>query len=127
MPSAALIATASATSPIYRIINGFPGEGPKTTETATSDPNANIVTCHCTQVVNENSFMLRLDQRFASRTTAFMRFNFDRSVDTKPLSASAKNLQQKVAAPVNGVLELLHIFNPRLLNEAHAGFNRSTE
>jgi hypothetical protein len=126
VPSAALIATVPAASPIFGIINGFPGAGPKTTETATSDPNINIVTCNCTQVVNEDSFMLRLDQRFSSKTTAFMRFNYDRSVDTQPLSAAATDLQQKVAAPVNGVLELLHIFNPRLVNEAHAGFNRST-
>jgi hypothetical protein len=126
VPSAALIATVPATSSIYGIINGFPGGGPKTTETATGDPNTNIVTCNCTQVVNEDSFMLRLDQRFSSKTTAFMRFNYDRSVDTQPLSASATDLLQKVSAPVNGVLELLHIFNPHLVNDAHAGFNRST-
>ena len=56
-----------------------------------------------------------------------MRFNYDRSVDTQPLSASATDLQQKVSAPVNGELELLHIFNPHLVNEAMAGFNRSTD
>ena len=80
--------------------------------------------CNCTQVVNESSVMLRLDQHFSTRTTGFMRFNYDRSVNTQPLSASATDLQQKVSAPVNGVLELLHIFNSRLVNEAHAGFNR---
>ncbi len=126
VPSAALVATVPSTSPVYGIMNGFPGPGQKTTETTTSDPNTNIVTCNCTQVVNEDSFMLRLDQRFSSRSTAFMRINYDRSVDTQPLSASATDLQQKVSAPVNGVLELLHIFNPQLVNEAHAGFNRST-
>jgi hypothetical protein len=126
VPSAALIATVPSTSPIYGIVNGFPGPGPKTTEAATSDPNIDIVTCNCTQVVNEDSFMLRLDQHFSSRTTGFLRFNYDRSVDTQPLSASATDLQQKVSAPVNGALELLHIFSPHLVNEAHAGFNRST-
>ena len=55
-----------------------------------------------------------------------MRFSYDRSVDTQPLSAAATDLQQKVSAPVNGALELLHIFNPHLVNEAKAGFNRST-
>ncbi len=32
-----------------------------------------------------------------------------------------------MSAPVNGALELLHIFNPNLVNEAKFGFNRSTD
>ena len=35
-------------------------------------------------------------------------------------------MQQKVSAPVNGALELLHIFSPNLVNEAKFGFNRAT-
>jgi hypothetical protein len=126
VPSPALIASVPSSSPVYAIVNGFPGPGPKTTETTTSDPNTDIVTCNCTQVVNENSFMLRLDQRFSTKTTGFMRFNYDRSVNTQPLSASATDLQQKVSAPVNGAIELVHIFNAHLVDEVHAGFNRST-
>ncbi|MFZ1085911.1 MAG: carboxypeptidase-like regulatory domain-containing protein [Terracidiphilus sp.] len=110
---------------VSAIIKAFPGSGPKTTVTPIS-ADADIVICQCTQVVNENSFMLRLDQHFSAKTTSFMRFNYDRSVNTQPLSATATDLQQKVSAPVNGVLELLHIFSSRLVNEAHAGFNRST-
>ena len=71
--------------------------------------------------------MLRLDQHFSAKTTGFMRFNYDRSVDTQPLSAAATDLQQKVSTPVNGALELLHVFNPHLVNEAKSGFNRSTD
>jgi hypothetical protein len=126
VPSAALAATVPSTSPVSAIIRAFPGPGPKTSEFATSDPNTNIVICNCTQVVNEDSFMLRLDQHFSAKTTGFMRFNYDRSVDTQPLSATATDLQQKVSTPVNGALELLHVFNSHLVNEAHAGFNRST-
>jgi len=126
VPSPALVATVPNSSPVYGIINAFPGTGPKTTEYATSDPNTNIVICSCTQVVNESSLMVRLDQHFSTRTTGFVRFNYDRSVDTQPLSASATDLQQKVSAPINGALELLHIFNSRLVNEAHAGYNRSS-
>ncbi len=126
VPSAALIAKVPSTSPVYGIIEAFPGTGARTIEYATSDPNTDIVICQCTQVVNENSFMLRLDQHFSARTTGFMRFNYDRSVNTQPLSASATDLQQKVSAPINGVLELLHVFSPTLVNEVHSGFNRST-
>jgi len=127
VPSAALIATVPSSSPVYGIVQAFPGAGPRTILAPTSDPNIDLLTCSCTQVVNENSAMLRLDQHFSARTTGFLRFNYDRSVDTQPLSAAATDLEQRVSAPVNGVLELLHIFNPRLANEASFGFNRSTD
>jgi len=126
VPSAALIATVPSNSPVYAIMNGFPKAGPKTILAHTSNPDIDLLTCECTQVVNEDSFMLRLDQHFTSKTTAFMRFSYDRSVNTQPLSAGSTDLQQKVSAPVNGVLELLHVFSPQLVNEAHAGFNRAT-
>ena len=136
VPSASLKATVPSSSPVYAIINGFPGAGPKrilTPWTPATDPgdphymDYDLLTCACTQVVNEGSAMMRLDQHFSTKTTGFMRFNYDRSVDTQPLSASATDLQQKVSAPVSGVLELLHVFNPRLVDEAEAGFNRSTD
>ena len=127
VPSAALLASVPSTSPVYAIIHGFPGAGPKRTVTATDDPNVDLLVCECSQVVNEGSAMLRLDQRFTAKTTGFMRFNYDRSVDSQPLSATATDLSQKVSAPVNGELELLHVFNPHFVDEARAGFNRSTD
>jgi hypothetical protein len=135
VPSQSLIATVPSTSPVYAIINGYPGAGQKsilTPWTPTNDPgdpnymDYGLLTCACTQVVNESSAMLRLDQHFSAKTAGFMRFNYDRSVDTQPLSASATDPQQKVSAPVNGALELLHVFTPHFVNEAKAGFNRST-
>lgn len=136
VPSQSLIARVPSNSPVYAIMHGFPGAGPKsvlTPYTAATDPgdpqhymDYDLLTCDCTQVVNESSVMLRLDQHFSPKTTGFMRFSYDRSVDTQPLSAAATDLQQKVSAPVNGALELLHVFSPRLVNEAHVGFNRST-
>ena len=136
VPSESLKATVPSTSPVYAIVNGFPGAGPKrivTPWTPANDPgdlysmDYDLLTCKCTQVVNESSAMLRLDQHFSEETTGFMRFNYDRSVDTQPLSASATDLQQKVSAPVNGAVELLHVFNSHLVNEVEAGFNRSTD
>jgi carboxypeptidase family protein/TonB-dependent receptor-like protein len=135
VPSAALIAAVPTSSPVHGIIHAFPGAGPKTILTPWTpaddpgDPNYadyDLLTCSCTQVVNENSAMLRLDRHFSANTTGFMRFNYDRSVDTQPLSASATDLQQRVSAPVNGALELLHIFSPNLVNEAKFGFNRAS-
>jgi len=111
VPSAALIATVPTSSPTYGIIHAFPGAGPRTILTPwtpANDPgdqhyaDFDLLTCSCTQVVNENSAMLRLDHHFTAATTAFMRFNYDRSVDTQPLSAAATDLQQRVSAPVAG-------------------------
>ena len=135
VPSAAFKATVPSSSPVYGIVNAYPGAGPRTfltPYTPANDPgdpnyaNYDLLTCSCTQVVNENSAMLRLDQHFSARTTGFMRFNYDRSVNTQPVSASATDLQQRVTTPVNGVLELLHIFSPNLTNEAKFGYNRAT-
>ncbi len=135
VPSASLVATVPASSPVYEIMHAFPGAGPRTILTPWTpasdpgDPNYadyDLLTCACTQVVNENSAMLRLDHRFSTRTTGFMRFSYDRSVDTQPLSAAATDLQQRVSTPVNGTLEVLHIFTPRLVDEAKFGFNRAT-
>ena len=135
VPSAALIATVPTSSPIYPLITSFPGAGPRTMLTPwtpVNDPNDpnyadyDLLTCSCTQAVNETSAMLRLDQHFSANTTGFLRFNYDRSVDTQPISAAATDLQQRVSTPVNGALELLHIFNPKLVNDAKFGFNRAT-
>jgi len=111
VPSAALIAAVPTSSPTYGIIHAFPGAGPRTILTPwtpANDPgdqhyaDYDLLTCSCTQVVNENSAMLRLDNHFTAATTAFMRFNYDRSVDTQPLSSAATDLQQRVSAPVAG-------------------------
>src|ERR1700691_379917 len=84
VPSAALIATVPTSSPVYAIIHSFPGAGPRTIltpwtpATDPGDPNFpdyDLLTCSCTQAVNENSAMVRLDQHFTPETTAFMRFN----------------------------------------------------
>lgn len=135
VPSAAFRASIPTSSPLYGIVNAYPGAGPKTIlrpYTPGTDPgdpfyaNYDLLTCACTQVVNENSAMLRLDHHFTAATTAFMRFNYDRSVDTQPVSAAATDLAQRVTTPVNGTLELLHVFSPSLTNEAKFGFNRSS-
>ncbi len=135
VPSAAFRATVPVSSPVYAIVNAYPTGGPKTTltpYTPATDPNDpnyadyDLLTCSCTQVVNESSAMLRLDHHFSPRTTAFARFNYDRSVNTQPFSAAATDLQQRVTTPVNGAIELLHVFSPTVVNEAKFGYNRSS-
>jgi hypothetical protein len=126
IPSAALIASVPTSSPVYPLLAAFPTASSKAIVTGTGDPNIDLLTCACEQVVNEGSGMVRLDHRFSSKTTSFMRFNYDRSVNTQPASAAATDLQQRVSTPVNGTISALHIFNPNLVNEAAFGFNRAT-
>jgi len=125
VPSASFRAQVAAQSPVLiPIINAYPvGQAP------TSSPDVDQFTNEGTQIVTENSEMLRLDQRFTEKTTAFVRFNIDRAVNTQPLASSGQYLadrQQLTSAPVNGGIELLHVFSPTLVNEFKFGFNRGT-
>lgn len=125
VPSSAFRARVLNDSPaLAAIVNAFP-----VGQAGTDDPNVDQFTSEGVQAVSENSAMLRLDQHFSEKTTAFMRFNFDRAVNTQPLASSGQYLsdrQQLTSAPVNGGIELMHIFNPNLVNELKFGFNRST-
>ncbi|HEY2861298.1 MAG TPA: TonB-dependent receptor [Terracidiphilus sp.] len=118
--------TVPSSSPIEPFMNAYPVAGPRTVLTTTSDPNVDQLACECTQVVNEGSAMMRVDHHISAKTTSFMRFNYDRSIDTQPFSVSATDKQQQVSNPVNGALELLHVFNPKLINEVEFGFNRDS-
>jgi hypothetical protein len=125
VPSSAFRAKVLADSPeLGPIVSGYPlGQAP------TDEPDIDQFSSEGTQVVNENSAMIRVDQRFSEKTTAFVRFNFDRAVNTQPLASSGnylEDLQQLTSAPVNGAIELLHIFNPNLVNEFKFGYNRGT-
>ena len=132
IPSPALIASVPTTSPVYSIITAYPVAGPKTfvtPYTSVAGPNyldEEMLTCSCRQTVNEISAMLRIDHHFSQKTTGYMRFNYDRAVNTQPFSASSTDLQQRVSTPVNGAVEVLRIFTPNLVDEAKFGFNRAT-
>jgi Carboxypeptidase regulatory-like domain/TonB dependent receptor len=125
VPSAAFKAQVAADSPaLIPILNAYP-QG----QTPTNDPRINEFTSEGTQNVSENSAMIRLDQHFSAATTAFVRFNFDRAVNTQPLASSGfylLDLQQLTSSPVNGAVELMHVFSSSLVNEFKFGFNRST-
>ena len=125
VPSDAFRAQVATDSPaLIPILDAYPKS-----EIPTSNLDINQFTSEGLQVVTENSAMIRLDQRFTEKTTAFVRFNIDRAVNTQPLASSGNNLldrQQLTSAPVNGGIELLHIFSPALVNEFKFGFNRGT-
>lgn len=126
VPSSAFRTSTLSVSPsLGPIVNAYP-----LGQTATSDPNVDLFASEGTQVVNENSGMVRLDQHFSDRTTGFARLNFDRAVNTQPLADSSGNYlrdqQQLTSAPVNGILDLLHTFRSNLVNDFKFGYNRGT-
>jgi hypothetical protein len=77
------------------------------------------------QLDHEDSAMLRLDQHFSAADTGYFRFNFDAAASDVP-SDGLDDRTLTTSRPVNGDLEELHIFSPRLVNELKFGFNRST-
>jgi len=125
VPSEALRTEVATDSPsLIPILNAYPQSA-----IPTSDPTINQFIGQGTQIVTENSAMIRLDQRFSEKTTAFIRLNIDRAVNTQPLASSGNYLadrQQLTSGPVNGGIELLHVLSSSLVNEFKFGFNRGT-
>src|SRR5579863_77823 len=79
------------------------------------------------QIDDENSALLRLDHRFSNADAAYLRFGFDAAKYDAPMAGAGSyiNDRQRISSrPVNGELDYLHIFSPRLINEAKFGFNR---
>jgi Carboxypeptidase regulatory-like domain/TonB dependent receptor len=122
VPSEAFRAEAGRQNPaLVPILNAFPiGQIPVSSEESEFVGFGQ-------QIDQENSGMVRLDQRFSAVDTAYMRFNFDSAVSSAPLAGGGSYLndrQEVTSRPVNGNLEYLHIFSPSLVNEVKFGFNR---
>jgi hypothetical protein len=118
VPSPSFVSQASLTSPaLAQILSGYPrGTSPLTANVWNYNVEANSVD-------NEDSGMARLDAHFSDRTTAFVRFNIDHAanaVPTGPLNVTA-NADTDFR---NGVVDLLHVFTPSLVNDAKFGFNQ---
>ncbi len=124
VPTDTFRAQVAAQSPeLIPVLNAYPeGQTPINTQVAQFAGEGQ-------QLDYENSAMVRLDQIFSDKTTAYLRFNFDAAVSTAPLGTSGLYLddtQQVNSRPVNGVIELLHTFKTNWVNEAKFGLNRST-
>ncbi|MBV8820998.1 MAG: TonB-dependent receptor [Acidobacteriaceae bacterium] len=120
VPTPAIIRQVRANTPsLAPYLDLFPrGTAP------TKDPNFLQFTGYAKTLANENAGMIRIDHRFSDSTTAFVRYNADNGVTTLP-SGSLGQTQEQVNEPSNGVVELLNVFSPALVNEAKLGFNRA--
>ena len=121
VPSPAFAAQVTAADPVLTpILDAFP-----TTGLASYATDIDQFTGSGRQLDQEDSAMLRLDQHFSAADTAYLRFSFDAAYSDVP-SDSLNDRTLTTSRPVNGELEELHIFSPRLVNEVKFGFNRST-
>ena len=126
VPTDAFRAQVAAQSPaLIPILNAYPeGSLP-----VAGNPDVSEFVGYGRQLGNEDSGMMRVDQRFSDKTTAFVRVNIDRALSSVPLASSGQYLEDRQvlnSSPDNGAIELLHVFSPSLVNEAKFGFNRST-
>jgi Carboxypeptidase regulatory-like domain len=124
VPSDSFRAQVAAANPaLIPILNAFPeGQQPSGSSTQVSEFLGSG-----RQLDHEDSAMLRLDHHFSAADSAYLRFNFDASYSDTPLSQGQTYLNDRqlvTSRPVNGELESLHIFSPRLVNELKFGFNR---
>jgi hypothetical protein len=120
VPSPSLIAKTELTSPVLTpILQAYPaGTSP------TSNPAVWNYKAVGRQIDNEDSGMIRFDYHFSDRTTSFIRFNSDQAYSTSPTgNLTALTLFDTKAN--SGVFELLHVFNPALVNEFKFGVNQN--
>ncbi len=77
-----------------------------------------------TNRVREDSGNIRIDHKFTDNTSMFARYNIDDAFIDKPYDALGSQDTEAIR-PSNLVLQLMHIFSPRVINEAKVGMNRS--
>jgi hypothetical protein len=119
VPSATFRAAALSASPALKpILGAYP------TGQTRIDANTDQLTVQGSNTVREDSGMVRFDQRFTDNTTMYARFNIDDAFIDNPNGAEGAHNTIAIR-PSNAVVDLLHIFSPRIINEAKVGMNRS--
>jgi hypothetical protein len=119
VPSPAFVAEAQAVSPgVAPLLAAYPRG-----TSSTSNPDVWNYVAGGHQVDNEDSGMIRLDQHFSDRTTAFLRFSADEAVYSLP-TGSLNVVATTDTRLKNGAAELFHIFSAALVNEFKFGINQ---
>ena len=120
VPSPAFASAALATSPgIASLLQAYPrGTSP------TANPDVWNYVAPARQVDNEDSGMIRFDEHFSDRTTAFLRYNSDEAVETLP-TGQLNALSGFDTKFNNGVVELSDVITPTLVNEVKFGVNQT--
>jgi hypothetical protein len=118
VPSDSLRATTLAQSPaLAPIINAYPIGNQAFTPTVSHYVSTGGISN------GENSGLIRIDHRISDSTNFFARYN----IDVVALAAPSGVLLDRAltdAAPMNGSLNLSHVFSPTMYNMVQLGVNR---
>ena len=124
VPSPAYIAATLAKSPaLAPLLSPYPAG-----KTPTSNASVYQFNGSGRQTQNEDYGLIRVDQVFSPRTSAFVRFNLDQGRIVSPNGDSTGYLGDLLATqddPKNGVLGVQHIFGSNLLNDLKIAINRT--
>jgi Carboxypeptidase regulatory-like domain/TonB dependent receptor len=124
VPSPSFIAqTVKAEPQLQPLLQAYPGG-----TSPTSNPNVYNWTGSGSQVQNEDFGLARIDQQFSSKTSGFLRINFDQGQLQVPNGDSSGYLRDTVStqnSPKNGLISVQHIFGPALLNDTKFSVNRT--
>ena len=75
------------------------------------------------QVVNENYFTMRVDEKISEKDSLFGTYSFDNSPLTQP-DGLDNVLQSNLAKRQIAAIEESHVFNPTFVNSLRIGYNR---
>ena len=119
VPSPGFLSVASATSPaLLSIFSAYPhGTSP------TANPDVWNYNVEANQIDNEDAGLVRIDQHFSDRTTAFVRFNMDHAANAIPTGPLNVNAAANTYFR-NGIVDLLNVISPTLVNDAKFGVNQ---
>src|SRR5437016_9568346 len=119
VPNASFRTRTLATSPALKsILDGWPiGQ-------TSIDANTDLYQASSVNVVRENSITARVDHNFTDRTSTFARYNVDDASIVRPFDQIGSRDTESIR-PSNFVVQVMHIFSDRVLNEGKFGVNRS--
>ena len=99
---------------------------PDTAFTATSDPNADLVTAATPTTIHEDTWLVRADYKINMNTSLYGRAQRDISlVDAPNGSSLPEDKLQTINHPANYLVALQHTFTPQLFNETKGYINRA--
>jgi hypothetical protein len=118
VPSDSFRTRALAESPtIAPLLAGYPHG------TSAISADVSQLTTSARKTGDEDSGLIRIDHRFSETTTLLARYSIDEALLTSP-SGNLLDLSKIPSSPMNGTLQLLHIFSPSMYNQFQLGANR---
>jgi hypothetical protein len=122
VPSA--VARTRAVPAVLPLIDAFRDPKATTLVGASTNPDLDIVQLVGRNLVNENSFAMRLDFHLNSKHTLYTRFFRDQAFNDSPEGVTGRHAVVR-STPQNGVLSLQSMLGSSSINEFKIGFNEA--